>query len=182
MRISPAKTGNTSVPSELVPSPPDHPRKNGEHLHEWCARRQHYGSPPQKRGTPKLDSCRSDPYRITPAKTGNTRWVTARWPISPDHPRKNGEHQEFSRRPCSFSGSPPQKRGTPNTPCPQVDTGRITPAKTGNTLTSKPRRRSTADHPRKNGEHWLGLRQGKARGGSPPQKRGTRVMTKRIRI
>ncbi len=93
--------------------------------------------------------------------------------LKTDHPRKNGEHQCRRVAFDDYAGSPPQKRGTHSMRKICRPSRRITPAKTGNTLTMTQPWRQESDHPRKNGEHIRRSRTTSAPDGSPPQKRGT---------
>ena len=174
LRITPARTGSTSRGGRNTAPSPDHPRAYGEHQTVFAVGPPNQGSPPRVRGAPAAPSSSTPPPRITPARTGSTAISSLVAMATADHPRAYGEHGGVALFHDTRIGSPPRVRGA--RPVGYLVRGgrRITPARTGSTV-SMPMGASTwTDHPRAYGEHTDILKEGQFADGSPPRVRGAR--------
>ena len=154
--IIPAYAGNTSVLSEAMSRPRDHPRVCGEHSNAAFGSAAVPGSSPRMRGTLLWYGVVYRHDGIIPAYAGNTpsliRSRILRW----DHPRVCGEHSLSPRTSRIGAGSSPRMRGTRRRClCLRICRG-IIPAYAGNTCAGTCRRARRWDHPRVCGEHPRG--------------------------
>ena len=110
------------------------------------------GSPPRVRGTVtsclELSSC----FGITPARAGNSSVRRTAQRVAEDHPRACGEQFSSGRFRKEVTGSPPRVRGTGGPIYGFQRTGRITPARAGNSQGEGRLALTEEDHPRACGE------------------------------
>jgi predicted lipoprotein with Yx(FWY)xxD motif len=92
-----------------------------------------------------------------------------------DHPRACGEHTVTVIAHAGDYGSSPRLRGTSANGEIDTSESRIIPAPAGNTFSTFPDDRDTADHPRACGEHCARSRWTPFQTGSSPRLRGTPV-------
>ena len=111
--------------------------------------------------------------RLTPARAGNTFPSVRRMVGATAHPRSRGEHADSRLLYSWYTGSPPLARGTHRRFAWRVGTGRLTPARAGNTSLIKCRWLTPAAHPRSRGEHQACSLRASRLIGSPPLARGT---------
>ena len=114
-RLIPARAGNTAAKSITRWRLPAHPRSRGEHPEPRSLGCHGVGSSPLARGTPGLARYISPPFRLIPARAGNTLNPVSRTSPSSAHPRSRGEHPDPPRVMVIPAGSSPLARGTP--PC-----------------------------------------------------------------
>ena len=126
----------------------------GEHLGASNKSFRGDGSPPHARGTLLIALYTDCIFRITPACAGNTRFASNFLHLYRDHPRMRGEHLPWMGHSCSFIGSPPHARGTPNKLLQLSNGAGITPACAGNTAAGVGAGYCGRDHPRMRGEHF----------------------------
>ena len=89
-----------------------HPRSRGEHVGTLKVMVERYGSSPLARGTQVVFSHHLAPFRLIPARAGNTsKYFTANEWYSA-HPRSRGEHDGFFVFGVEGFGSSPLARGT----------------------------------------------------------------------
>ena len=114
-------------------SPPDHPRRCGEHILPRLVVTGVSGSSPQMRGAPIFLLSHGLHDRIIPADAGSTSpefWGHCDiW----DHPRRCGEHSRECVPIWDNQGSSPQMRGALGVCQSHVGLGRIIPADAGST-------------------------------------------------
>ena len=91
-RLTPAGAGNILPPAGWFRQHQAHPRRCGEHAGETIKYRTLQGSPPQVRGTWRMDGGEHPPAGLTPAGAGNIG--SAHVPLGQvsAHPRRCGEH------------------------------------------------------------------------------------------
>ena len=174
IRLIPARAGNTRMGRRRAHAHQAHPRSRGEHpvIAETCA--AYSGSSPLARGTRTLTVTIRRRIRLIPARAGNTPWVCGLWGCLPAHPRSRGEHEDPSPALQVVRGSSPLARGTQVTEGRGQTSGRLIPARAGNTTAfSTPGCTGTA-HPRSRGEHEPKFFLFDFRDGSSPLARGTR--------
>ena len=130
--LTPAGAGNIASGACPVHRPGAHPRRCGEHRWQRPPHHREAGSPPQVRGTFTAPPHRRDTHGLTPAGAGNIRWRRSPHCRHAAHPRRCGEHLRQSPSKTTWSGSPPQVRGT----CPRAvghcAAPGLTPAGAGN--------------------------------------------------
>ena len=132
-----------------------------------------FGSSPLARGTPALSHRALWRARLIPARAGNTRienvliWDTAA------HPRSRGEHIKEVSPSGKQGGSSPLARGTPRFGCMRGLSGRLIPARAGNTWFSGDGTTRAPAHPRSRGEHTHKELELDPANGSSPLARGT---------
>ena len=131
------------------------------------------GSSPLARGTRVPGRWLRVASRLIPARAGNTVKVLEVDIISPAHPRSRGEHGAFCPAGCQMAGSSPLARGTPVGLLFVVVSGRLIPARAGNTLGIMDWCRSWWAHPRSREEHGFQYGGVDRLGGSSPLARGT---------
>ena len=134
------------------------------------------GSPPLARGILNQKHMCSDFSGITPARAGNTFTTEERQSDGRDHPRSRGEYTTSEKHSISALGSPPLARGIPETPAPEPETGRITPARAGNTRAGLASSAAVRDHPRSRGEYAIVSGWKSFYPGSPPLARGILIL------
>ena len=172
--IIPACAGNTRRCTTFRGTGGDHPRVCGEH---WLSRSRHaafVGSSPRVRGTRPRILLASFAFGIIPACAGNTAKVIETWGNDWDHPRVCGEHGRAAAFPDRHRGSSPRVRGTRQGRVPRRRRDGIIPACAGNTAPWCTSNRSTRDHPRVCGEHFINTTGEVDKTGSSPRVRGTR--------
>ena len=112
--------------------------------------------------------------RFIPAGAGNTIDIRGDWEIQAVHPRRCGEHTLVEFPIGVTGGSSPQVRGTHEILTITTTSIRFIPAGAGNTTPFGYARYFEPVHPRRCGEHSLGLIAPMCHSGSSPQVRGTR--------
>ena len=171
--IIPAYAGNTNETKTRLFEPRDHPRVCGEHPQLTGGDVQKAGSSPRMRGTHVCKLVFSTCKGIIPAYAGNTP-VKIGWHVGyGDHPRVCGEHLPLVSSSAASAGSSPRMRGTPHPGQTRPRRHGIIPAYAGNTSHRPSETRSTWDHPRVCGEHWIDRSGTPQYLGSSPRMRGT---------
>ena len=144
----------------------------GEHLGLDLLDSHSSGSSPLARGALSHTSTWRPRLRIIPACAGSTDGSEPIPDAPEDHPRLRGEHRPVAPQSTFRSGSSPLARGAlPRVLARDVGAG-IIPACAGSTLPRSRRIRSTQDHPRLRGEHFLFRQPRAAQRGSSPLARG----------
>ena len=133
VRIIPARTGNTAGRRTVQNVGSDHPRSHGEYPPPPRLTPPPPGSSPLARGIPPSSSLVSRVNRIIPARAGNTQTTLYRPRNRPDHPRSRGEYFLAITLKGVFHGSSPLARGIPVEIHLRAVSGRIIPARAGNT-------------------------------------------------
>ena len=133
--------------------PPAHPRSRGEH-------------------TPLLER-RLYQLWLIPARAGNTLYFLAGCMGIAAHPRSRGEHCTSRAIVSAESGSSPLARGTRSQFLQMVRSGRLIPARAGNTPCPSQQMQARSAHPRSRGEHMRWICGGRRTPGSSPLARGT---------
>ena len=174
--ITPARAGSTVQGSNATVPHRDHPRSRGEHHECVPSFVLIVGSPPLARGAPRMPLFMPEALGITPARAGSTTSSPRTTRATADHPRSRGEHGACCCGCCVVSGSPPLARGARNRSPQQSQPVRITPARAGSTLSSRPHRSRGTDHPRSRGEHRAGAGCLVLLAGSPPLARGAHFL------
>ena len=146
-RFIPARAGNTSAATRVIPLQPVHPRPCGEHSLNGIVPVRTAGSSPPVRGTHSCSAGIFRAPRFIPARAGNTVRGLGAPGTAPVHPRPCGEHLERGPGLIPASGSSPPVRNT-SWPPPSV-------------------------HPRPCGEHVRDRHADQFRRGSSPPVRGT---------
>ena len=100
---------------------------------------------------------------------------------APVHPRRRGEHRVHCRHPHCCVGSSPQARGTLSSQRAVCVIDRFIPAGAGNTPVFQARKKYSAVHPRRRGEHSRRISARPMISGSSPQARGTLLAAARAR-
>ena len=153
VRITPAYTGKTISFAFSPMKFRDHPRVYGENKHLAAEEKDCLGSPPRIRGKHSDKLRRSDNSRITPAYTGKTSCIHDKSQFHADHPRVYGENYGSDKYERQGLGSPPRIRGKQKGGKNKCWHMGITPAYTGKTGYSLPRKPGGRDHPRVYGEN-----------------------------
>ena len=156
-RFIPAGAGNTESGVSHGWTDTVHPRRCGEHWTVSALLRHCIGSSPQVRGTRFSDGFQSVNVRFIPAGAGNTDKRSSCCSYSPVHPRRCGEHLivVYTSRPTA--GSSPQVRGTLANLGNHEAGKRFIPAGAGNTTNLTILMILWTVHPRRCGEHKLGI-------------------------
>ena len=173
-RFIPAGAGNTSATVTTMALITVHPRRCGEHGVAREIPCLQIGSSPQVRGTHSISRQGKPLSRFIPAGAGNTQGRRCGLCADSVHPRRCGEHILRKDTGAPSIGSSPQVRGTlkgAGVDCAQI---RFIPAGAGNTRRAWWGCGSNPVHPRRCGEHALGISATEASTGSSPQVRGTR--------
>ena len=131
------------------------------------------GSSPRMRGTRMRRKLAYSNPGIIPAYAGNTCLQVSIFHLQGDHPRVCGEHAGQDWMACGVWGSSPRMRGTPHPGQTRPRRHGIIPAYAGNTSHRPSETRSTWDHPRVCGEHWIDRSGTPQYLGSSPRMRGT---------
>ena len=150
-----------------------HPRSRGEHSKLRSRKNSQLGSSPLARGTRRKNTTLEEPLRLIPARAGNTSSVTRSQSSSSAHPRSRGEHYRAIVSSPAKSGSSPLARGTPGTSLKSAGSGRLIPARAGNTIWRIRRLTVSSAHPRSRGEHRIDVAEHGGVTGSSPLARGT---------
>ena len=106
------------------------------------------GSSPRVRGKRPVEHVRGSHTRIIPARAGQTRWPSRRRCSTPDHPRACGANGARPETRQKKHGSSPRVRGKHYATTASLTSGRIIPARAGQTTATIPRRAPRPDHPR----------------------------------
>ena len=91
-RLIPARAGNTAWRAGRGSSRTAHPRSRGEHLEPGGHAPLGGGSSPLARGTQSEYGAGCPPYRLIPARAGNTSQPASITAYRAAHPRSRGEH------------------------------------------------------------------------------------------
>ena len=111
-RLIPARAGNTPIDIAPACAAAAHPRSRGEHPRSTSQMWDSLGSSPLARGTQVLYSFQWLPFRLIPARAGNTNGVKHIVKGIPAHPRSRGEHVNLIISDGHAFGSSPLARGT----------------------------------------------------------------------
>ena len=153
VRLIPARAGNMRRALHHGRLPSAHPRSRGEHRSVSVACACMSGSSPLARGTSTDKNGLRRYSRLIPARAGNIPQTSA-WSLrNPAHPRSRGEHVLPPFTPFILYGSSPLARGTPRSPISWLTSGRLIPARAGNTSAMPDKLLRAAAHPRSRGEH-----------------------------
>ena len=171
-RIIPAYAGSTFALSNVSRRDQDHPRIRGEHLNERAARQRRKGSSPHTRGARHDKPPPVVGGRIIPAYAGSTNRRMIGGETMRDHPRIRGEHASRSSVIRPIGGSSPHTRGALIAGTKRLHEMRIIPAYAGSTCRKPSFRRSSGDHPRIRGEHFIKYGIVPSSEGSSPHTRG----------
>ena len=172
-RNTPADAGNSSVIDLKVSIFWKHPRRCGELRRGRYMSGYRLETPPQMRGTPRLQKGVEKGLRNTPADAGNSRPSRGHRSRRKKHPRRCGELKIKSQIKSGPTETPPQMRGTP---CGVRDFGRKrgnTPADAGNSFRGLTPCESARKHPRRCGELLAAVTSFALLAETPPQMRGT---------
>ena len=135
--ITPACAGKTYKRYGAKVATEDHPRVCGENQKVSSPLSELAGSPPRVRGKQPPDSSVYLRERITPACAGKTCWAYVPGRSCEDHPRVCGENQSLRLVSFLSMGSPPRVRGKPFRAVVSDESGGITPACAGKTLSTE---------------------------------------------
>ncbi len=172
LRIIPAHAGQTTSPPGRSPASPDHPRACGANEQGHLMLRLLHGSSPRMRGKHAGQDYSSASARIIPAHAGQTQRVAPARRMGPDHPRACGANPQPAVVAHLPSGSSPRMRGKLLLCDIRKPRARIIPAHAGQTMTFRPIRRATPDHPRACGANVAANDMGDGVTGSSPRMRG----------
>ena len=131
-----------------------------------------HGSSPRMRGKHAGQDYSSASARIIPAHAGQTQRVAPARRMGPDHPRACGANPQPAVVAHLPSGSSPRMRGKLLLCDIRKPRARIIPAHAGQTMTFRPIRRATPDHPRACGANVAANDMGDGVTGSSPRMRG----------
>ena len=171
--IIPAYAGSTGGRSGRRRRRGDHPRIRGEHRARAPPWSFASGSSPHTRGARRPGHPHPRRQRIIPAYAGSTRHCSRSAPVSGDHPRIRGEHQEALVGILGAAGSSPHTRGAPCLSTFSWSDRRIIPAYAGSTKRAWSASSARRDHPRIRGEHPEGRPRGRLRPGIIPAYAGS---------
>ena len=132
-------------------------------------------TPPQMRGTQRLECALRDGFGNTPADAGNSFTLATSRRFKGKHPRRCGELGVKPLRTFAGRETPPQMRGTPEAVSEQAGRRRNTPADAGNSLCSAEDPSLARKHPRRCGELRGVVSDHALQVETPPQMRGTLV-------
>ena len=172
LRIIPAHAGQTTSPPGRSPASPDHPRACGANEQGHLMLRLLHGSSPRMRGKHAGQDYSSASARIIPAHAGQTQRVAPARRMGPDHPRACGANPQPAVVAHLPSGSSPRMRGKLLLCDIRKPRARIIPAHAGQTMTFRPIRRATPDHPRACGANTAPSNMPPTPTGSSPRMRG----------
>ena len=173
-RIIPARAGQTARRCRAAPERPDHPRACGANGKAFHTEENLPGSSPRVRGKRVCRSPLEEPYRIIPARAGQTKRPIWPKPRRTDHPRACGANM-IARRPVGVDiGSSPRVRGKPGGACACLALVRIIPARAGQTHAPYQDCRAHPDHPRACGANYVADTVMPSAIGSSPRVRGKR--------
>ena len=130
-----------------------HPRSRGEHFLPKGTMSATFGSSPLARGTLRAAIAHSAPFRLIPARAGNTYVQTGVRTDSAAHPRSRGEHSIETLADSLRYGSSPLARGTQTSLSTALYAIRLIPARAGNTMIWMFPTVKMSAHPRSRGEH-----------------------------
>ena len=131
LRIIPARAGFTSMRSNRIITPGDHPRSRGVYGYFGYEIRPAAGSSPLARGLPVGEPAGRAKRRIIPARAGFTASACARTSPSRDHPRSRGVYEIAFQMDETVSGSSPLARGLLEVGAASVAGRGIIPARAG---------------------------------------------------
>ena len=131
-RFIPAGAGNIIEGFPGLMRQTVHPRRCGEHILALVNAQRGNGSSPQVRGTWEKYYRIGQRYRFIPAGAGNILIQRSTCFRTSVHPRRCGEHTDFSIDGDYDGGSSPQVRGTYAAGRRQTDVARFIPAGAGN--------------------------------------------------
>ena len=171
-RIIPARAGQTSWRHCVWTATPDHPRACGANLIKFTVFLIDDGSSPRVRGKPT--NVERTPYaiRIIPARAGQTAMSASLSSPAPDHPRACGANLTPTGSNMVGLGSSPRVRGKLLSVGQAFVSGRIIPARAGQTGGGFFALRQYADHPRACGANAAKLALPSLPSGSSPRVRG----------
>ena len=171
-RIIPARAGQTLSSFLRMCWDPDHPRACGANAGWRGLVKSGNGSSPRVRG--KQDHCQRNqlPYRIIPARAGQTFAIQIISLRTTDHPRACGANQGGPADHHHHQGSSPRVRGKPGFDACDVDGFRIIPARAGQTVWACRSSIRRPDHPRACGANAPDTSMRKPTTGSSPRVRG----------
>ena len=152
-RLIPARAGNTVGVPESTCRASAHPRSRGEHPVADSARNISRGSSPLARGTPLTPCRKTQPFRLIPARAGNTLKPGVMITLVTAHPRSRGEHLMGNTAFQNRRGSSPLARGTRYGCFTFSHYTRLIPARAGNTRSANAQSKKSSAHPRSRGEH-----------------------------
>ena len=148
VRSIPAHAGQTVSPRIQTTCPSDHPRACGANIEHLERQQRKYGSSPRVRGKLRGQPKPASPHRIIPARAGQTLSSFLRMCWDSDHPRACGANASYGYRGGCLRGSSPRVRGKQREGAELRLSGRIIPARAGQTARRSTRRRTSPDHPR----------------------------------
>ena len=111
VRIIPARAGQTVADVAKLYVSPDHPRACGANHSDIVNTGFEYGSSPRVRGKLAESEGAPVPFRIIPARAGQTGPYWPTWLCPPDHPRACGANSLSRSCRVSKFGSSPRVRG-----------------------------------------------------------------------
>ena len=182
IRIIPARAGQTCHASRQPPPSPDHPRACGANQGAPADPVSRSGSSPRVRGKRCAIGHQITNMRIIPARAGQTRHGTARPRRPTDHPRACGANDARHDRASSIVGSSPRVRGKRGGGGQFRGTGRIIPARAGQTSSVSAALIPRPDHPRACGANSIVGGYGNSGRGSSPRVRGKLVFVEDAQI
>ena len=174
VRSIPAHAGQTVSPRIQTTCPSDHPRACGANIEHLERQQRKYGSSPRVRGKLRGQPKPASPHRIIPARAGQTLSSFLRMCWDSDHPRACGANASYGYRGGCLRGSSPRVRGKQREGAELRLSGRIIPARAGQTARRSTRRRTSPDHPRACGANAYAEAHSKNHTGSSPRVRGKR--------
>ena len=175
LRLIPARAGNTCSTWRTLSEPSAHPRSRGEHSISTVDTSFLPGSSPLARGTRTLPVAVHQPFRLIPARAGNTLGTPLVWMRQSAHPRSRGEHALREGELARQSGSSPLARGTQSRVRRNDRLLRLIPARAGNTREPPNEAPPSPAHPRSRGEHFRVSLPVFPLHGSSPLARGTQT-------
>ena len=181
VRSIPAHAGQTVSPRIQTTCPSDHPRACGANIEHLERQQRKYGSSPRVRGKLRGQPKPASPHRIIPARAGQTLSSFLRMCWDSDHPRACGANASYGYRGGCLRGSSPRVRGKQREGAELRLSGRIIPARAGQTARRSTRRRTSPDHPRACGAN-AAIGGGYPRFGSSPRVRGKQQFEVRGRL
>src|SRR5690606_8611484 len=132
------------------------------------------GTPPRRRGGPRLEGRLDRGVRNTPASAGRTSRTLSAPRRPAEHPRVGGEDETTYQASRGGYGTPPRRRGGRRRSAVRGRGRRNTPASAGRTVTGRKSPLSIAEHPRVGGEDADKVGSLLTGLGTPPRRRGGR--------